>query len=287
MRLGCHVYRAPGHHAGLHEHIEAARVVAEDEGGVTLGAVQVFVGGPRERKIIVDPGEQEALRGYFTRTGLFAVAHNAYNADPWRGDPDAARFIREEAEVCQAAGIRGLVVHLPRLPVAAVAKYARRLVEAKAPDVRIYLETPAVTPKETYYDTPKKLAALFEALALIDPEKRTFGLCVDTAHLWVNGIDVGPRAVAASWLAALERGVVGKGWPVMIHANDSQRLRGTGPDAHAPLAEGHIWGEYRDNLGDSGLAAFVDFAQKHSIPVILERKPGDLRKDYLLLRKLV
>jgi len=284
MKLGCHVHRH-GDRA-LHECIEVARVEARDEGDVDLGSVQVFVGGPRKREIIVDPGEREALRLYFARTGVFAVAHNAYSADPWRGDPDAARFIREEAEVCQESGIRGLVVHLPRLPVAAVAKYARRLVGAGAPDVRIYLETPAVTPKETYYETPEKLAKLFDALAVIDPEKRTFGLCVDTAHLWVNGIDVGPYGVAAAWLRALERGVVDKGWPVMIHANDSQRLRGTGPDAHAPLAKGHIWGAYEDRIDGSGLAAFVDFARKHEIPVILERKTEDLKNDYLVMRRL-
>ena len=253
-----------------------------------LGAVQLFVGGPRQRTIIIDAGEAEALRAYLGRTGIHAIAHNAYSADPWRGDPDAARFIREEAAVCQAAGIEGLVVHLPRLPVAAVVKYAPRLI---SPGVRIYLETPAVTPRETYYETPQKLARLFATLLLADPERRTFGLCVDTAHLWVNGVDLQSYETAATWLRALERGLAG--WPVMVHANDSKRARGTGPDAHAPLAEGQIWGAYKDNLCESGLAAFVDFAQRRGAPFILERKTSPegklsdgLKNDYAVLRQL-
>ena len=74
----------------------------------------------------------------------------------------------------------------------------------------------------------------------------------------------------------------------MIHLNDSERLRGVGPDTHAPLAAGKIWGSYRDNLAGSGLAAFTDYAQRHDSPVILERKPKEaLKNDYLILRKLV
>jgi hypothetical protein len=74
----------------------------------------------------------------------------------------------------------------------------------------------------------------------------------------------------------------------MVHLNDSERPRGIGPDTHAGLATGKIWGEYRDRLGESGLAAFTDYAQRHDTPVILERKPKEaLKNDYFILGELV
>jgi sugar phosphate isomerase/epimerase len=209
-------------------------------------------------------------------------------AQPWRGDPEAARYIREEQRVCQEAGIEGLVVHLPKLPPDVVLRHAGAILEPGAPDVQLYLETPATRPAESLYETPAKLAALFRALraALPDLAPR-FGLCVDTAHLSTSGVDLRSRAAAEAWLAALE--AEADAFPrVMLHLNDSLRPLGVGPDAHAPLAEGKMWEAYRSRLDESGLAAFVEWARRRGAPTILERKPREaLRRDYLTLRKLL
>jgi endonuclease IV len=290
--FGPHVnrYHAQGSRPDIAEHIEAARREAEVEANFRITAVSIFVGGPHDRRINLREAEGAGLKAYIARTGIKVIAHSSYSAVPWRGDPDAARFIREEAAVCQAAGVTGLVVHLPKAPIAQVMRYIARLYNPSAPDVRIYLETPAVTPRESYYETPAKLAALFRAIrASLDPELLFFGLCVDSAHLWVSGIDLQTYASAESWLAALE--LVADVIPhdsVMIHLNDSERLRGVGPDTHAPLAKGKIWGDYRDRLNDSGIAAFTDYAQRHDTPVILERKPKEaLKNDYFIIVELV
>src|SRR5262245_3174127 len=290
--IGPHVnrYHAQGTRPDISEHIEVARREAEVEADFKITAVSIFVGGPHDRRINLREAEGARLAEYIDRTGIKVIAHSAYSAVPWRGDPDAARFIREEAAVCQAAGVTGLVVHLPKAPVAQVMRYIARLYNPAAPDVRIYLETPAVTPRESSYETPAKLAALFRQIrASLDPELRFFGLCVDSAHLWTCGIDLQTYAAANRWLTDLE--MVADVIPhaaVMIHLNDSERLRGVGPDTHAPLAKGKIWGEYRDRLGESGLAAFTDYAQRHDTPVILERKPKEsLKNDYFVLAELV
>jgi sugar phosphate isomerase/epimerase len=291
MRVGCHVNRhdAGGPRLSIAGHIEAARREAEHEAGLELAAAQIFVGGPRNRQITLRAAEAAELKEYAARTGLFVLAHSSYTAVPWRGDPDAARYIREEARVCQAAGIAGLVVHLPKQPAADVVRYAARLLDPGAPGVRVYLETPAVTPRETYYETPGKLAALFRALrAGPDPGLARFGLCVDTAHLNVSGVDLRTYEAAAAWLAGLEAASdVIPHDRVVVHGNDSLRELGVGPDAHAALAQGKIWGEFRERLGASGLAAFVDYAQRHDTAFILERKPKELLvDDYLVLAEL-
>lgn len=290
--IGPHVnrYHAQGTRPSIASHIEVARREAEVEADFKVTAVSIFVGGPHDRRINLGEAEGAELKDYIARTGIRVIAHSSYAAVPWRGDPDAARFIREEASVCQAAGVTGLVVHLPKLPVANVMKYIARLFNPDAPDVRVFLEIPAVRPRESYYETPGKLAALFRAIrAELDPELKYFGLCIDSAHLWTCGIDLQTYEAANTWLTALE--AVADVIPhdrVMIHLNDSLRLRGVGPDAHAPLARGKIWESYRDRLGESGLAAFTDYAQRHDTPAILERKPKEaLKNDYLILADLV
>jgi endonuclease IV len=289
---GLHVNRYHAAAAGaaasrpsIADHIRAAVAEARDVSGFSVGAAAVFVGGPKSRSITLGPEERTGLRELVASTGIRVIAHSSYAAQPWRGDAGAAQYIRDELRVCAEAGIEGLVVHAPKLPIAEVVRYAGGLTSAAAAAPRLYLETPAVTPAETYYETPEKLRALFTALREVPGR---FGLCVDTAHIWTSGVDLRSYDAAARWLGRLEE--VADVIPheaVMLHLNDSLRARGVGPDAHAGLAAGRIWEEYRDDLRRSGLAAFVDYAERHGTPVILERKPKEaLPADYAVLRRL-
>jgi endonuclease IV len=279
MIAGPHVNRnlaKSGARPSIVEHIRVAVDGADHGSGFTVGAVAVFVGGPNDRRITLTAGEAAELRAFTRETGVRVYAHSSYTAQPWRGDPDAARYIREEQAACIAAGISGLVVHLPKLPREAVLKYAGRI-ENK--DMMTYLEIPAVSPTESYYETPEKLGALFDCLP------PCFGLCVDTAHLNTCGVDLGPREAAEAWLLGLEARVDPR--RTLLHLNDSARPLGKGPDAHAALCKGTIWSGYRDRLPASGLAAVVDYARRHDVAAILERKPAEeLVNDYAVLREL-
>jgi endonuclease IV len=161
--------------------------------------------------------------------------------------------------------------------------------------VRVLLETPAVAPAEAHYSTPDGIAALFRQLRdEVDPRLERFGLCVDTAHLWCSGVDLAGYAAAEGWFERLERlAPLLPPEAVALHLNDSGRPLGVGPDRHAPLARGHIWGGYRARLQESGLAAVLDYARRHGVPAILERSgpPAEshaaLLEDYRLLRPLV
>ncbi len=290
--IGPHVNRvhARGARPSIAEHIEAARREAENDAGFMIQAASVFVGGPKDRRIIVSPDEAKNLQSYISDKKIRVIAHSSYSAHPWGGDPDAARFIREETGVCHAAGIEGLVVHLPKLPVSSVMKYIARLFNPGAESTRIYLEIPAVRPQESFYETPAKLAVLFQEIrSKLDPTLKYFGLCVDSAHLWTCGVDLSSYEAADRWLTDLEKN--SDTIPhdrVMVHLNDSERARGVGPDTHAGLMRGKIWSDFRDNPAASGLAAFTDYAQRHGTPMILERKPKEaLVADYLILRDLV
>lgn len=291
MIAGPHVnrYHAVGRRATMTDHIKAAVEEASDGAGFAVRVVSIFVGNPKGRTITLDEGEQNELANYIHNHHVDVIAHSTYSAVPWKGDPDAANFIREEAGVCHAAGIRGLVVHLPKAPIETVMRYIARLYNPLAGNVRIFLETPAVSPKETYYETPQKLAQLFRAIrAELDPNLLHFGLCIDTAHLWTCGIDLSSVDRANEWLDELEDlADVIPHEAIMIHLNDSARALGVGPDTHERLTGGRIWGDYAERLGDSGLAAIVAYSQRHDIPMILERKPKEaLQSDYLVLQRI-
>lgn len=162
--------------------------------------------------------------------------------------------------------------------------------------VRIYLETPCLKLKDENsknrteglvpYDSPEKLCSLMRQLKeTVDPHLMYFGLCVDTAHIWSSGQKIASYEEAKDWLDRFEKeaeGVIplgpGGGNVLMFHLNDEEHPRGSGADEHARLGMGRIWEGDADCLPRSGLQAFVDFARKWDVPMVLERK-GKRGKD--------
>lgn len=274
--FGCHVNRESAVRRDIANNISAAVREARDGSGFSMKAAAIFVGGPKNRKITLTDQECADIRAMDT----VVVAHNTYSASPWKGDPSAAEFIKEQLRTCQRAGIVGLVVHLPKLPADAVIRYLPRLHEPAAPDVKLYFETPAVSPKESYYETPAKLAALFRQI----PPEMNVGLCIDTAHIWTCGVDISTYALAERYTVELEamHGIIPP-QSIMFHLNDSQRPLGVGPDAHEALTHGQIWAPG----AGSGLIAFIDYIVKHNSIAILERKPASLlRSDYKIIKEI-
>jgi endonuclease IV len=271
--FGPHVNR--GRSASIAGAIEAARHAAAAE-GFQMTAAQIFVSEPRRPVINLRDGEAEALRRL---ENVRVVAHCSYVTHAWKG----TKHIHAEQRACQAAGISGLVLHLPKdLDVALL----RDIVDPLSPDVIIYLETPALV--RSPYDSPGKLAQLYAAIRGLGVADR-FGFCVDTAHLWTSGVDLSSRESAEAWISAYEALQAAGQLPaaLMLHCNDSGRPRGRGPDEHAPLCRGQIWSGYMESPADSGLAAFVAFAARTNAVLILERHDSHgLESDYELLLRV-
>lgn len=271
----------------VERHIEAARRWAADEHGFDARAAQIFVAGPRSYSLITTPGDAAGLRRYVDETGLALFAHGTYLDFPWGGSAPAAASIRRELGVCAAAGIRGLVVHLGTTPPGEVARRLPALLEGAPPQSappRLFLEVPAVLPRNAHYATPEGFAALVAAVREVDPRLERVGFCVDTAHLWACGADLRTRAAAEAWLQPLE-GALPPG-RLLFHLNDSLSERGSGKDAHAAFFAGKIWGGYRAEPRRSGLAAFVDFAVRHRVPAVAERKRDGIAADLAALARI-
>jgi deoxyribonuclease IV len=108
-----------------------------------------------------------------------------------------------------------------------------------------------------------ELAALVEAL---DAHPR-LGLCLDSCHLYVSGVDVTDPAAVDALVGEVEKGV-GLDRLRALHVNDAAAPLGSNRDRHANILEGE--------LGE-GLGAFLAHPSFQELPVYLE-VPGKDKK---------
>jgi deoxyribonuclease-4 len=101
-----------------------------------------------------------------------------------------------------------------------------------------------------------ELAAIFDAL---DRHER-LGICLDSCHLYVSGIDLTDGAVMDGLLAEVE-GRFGLERLRALHANDAKAPLGSNRDRHDNIGEGLI-GE--------GLGVFLGQPKLQDLPVVLE-----------------
>jgi deoxyribonuclease-4 len=104
-----------------------------------------------------------------------------------------------------------------------------------------------------------ELASLFDRL---EAHPR-LGLCLDSCHLWVSGVDVTDPARVEGLVGEIDRRV-GLVRLRALHVNDAAAALGSNRDRHANLGEGE--------LGD-GLRALLGHPRLQELPAILET-PG-------------
>jgi hypothetical protein len=98
-------------------------------------------------------------------------------------------------------------------------------------------------------------------LAAVPEHGNQLGVCLDTAHLWGAGFDVGTAAGADETLSAFDR-LVGLRRVSVLHLNDTKVARGSHRDVHARVGEGII--------GQAGLAALLRHPGLADTTVLLE-----------------
>ncbi len=115
-----------------------------------------------------------------------------------------------------------------------------------------------------------ELGARFEELremfaVMPDAWRDRVGVCLDTAHLWGAGYDIGTPAGLRHTLTAFDR-LVGLDRLGCIHANDSSKPFGSHTDEHQHPGDGLI--------GREPFRALVRDPRVQAVPVILEL-PGE------------
>jgi len=234
-------------------------------------AVGMFV--RNQRRWQAPPLSDEAARLFREtrkRLGIASVvAHGSYltnlaSTGELRRKSLAA--LRDELDRCRRCGIDYLVIHPGSAPdtqraIARIADALNRL-PADRPQActKILLETTS--------GAARGIGGRFEQLAAILERlerPRSFGVCLDTCHVFAAGYDLRtPRAYTRT-LEQFDR-VIGLGRLLAVHLNDSRGPLGSGLDRHEHIGAGRI--------GAKGFANFVNDQRLAGIPMILETPKG-------------
>jgi deoxyribonuclease IV len=244
------------------------------DNAVQMGAdaVQLFAQSPRTWRFPNhDPADLKAFRDRRDETGLPALVHALYlvnlaapdeavyskSVDTMRATVDAACAIEAEAVVFHVGSHlgAGFEVGLERV-VPALAQVLDRCNER----TWLLMENSAGA-GGTIGRSIDELAAIFDALG----RHERLGICLDSCHLYVSGIDVTDAATMAALLAEVDERF---GFERLraLHANDAKAPLGSNRDRHDNIGEG-LMGE--------GLGVFLGDPEVQDLPVLLEVPGAD------------
>jgi deoxyribonuclease-4 len=254
-------------------HVSSAGGIYSAVGRATeLGcrSLQVFPQSPRVWKPAVHSDEDLArFEELAAEAGLVAVCHAPYLVN--LAGTDDLMLERSEAVLAQALrtgrGLRAqaVIVHLGShlgsgfdAGLERAAPVLERVLELASDGTWLLLENTAGA-GGTMGRTIAELALVIERCGA----HPWLGVCLDTAHLYGSGVDVGDVAAVEAMLDELDE-TIGLDRLKALHINDSQMELGSNRDRHANVGEGLI-GER--------MAAFLGRPRLQDLPAVLET-PG-------------
>jgi deoxyribonuclease-4 len=236
------------------------------------GCVQLFVQSPRTWRFPNhDPKDLEAFRAKRKELEMPALVHSLYlvnlaapGDEIYRKSVETMRSTMETASEIDADGV---VFHVGSHLGAGFDAGLERVVPALAQVLEhvgertwLLMENSAGA-GGTIGRSVEELAILFDALG----RHERLGICLDSCHLYVSGVDV---TDAQTWDACLrevdER--IGLERLRVLHANDAKAPLGSNRDRH-------------DNIGDGlmgeGLGVFLAHPKVQGLPAVLEVPGAD------------
>src|SRR5437867_10180151 len=235
-------------------------------------AVQLFVQSPRTWRFPKhDPADLEAFRAKREEAGVPALVHALYlvnlaapddeiyakSVDTMRSTVDAACAIEADAVVFHLGSHLGAGFETG---FERVVPGIEQVLERCNERTWLLMEN-AAGAGGTIGRSIDELAAIFDALG----RHERLGVCLDSCHLFVSGVDV---TNASTWNALLEDldARIGLDRLHALHANDAKAPLGSNRDRHDNIGEGLI-GE--------GLGVFLAHPKLQGLPVVLEVPGAD------------
>jgi endonuclease IV len=268
--------------ANLGIHVAKGADVAESLAAAaakySLAAAQIFTHGPQSiARVKYDPGQ---VREAAVAAHLRLYVHSTYLTTVWRTDGDGHPNKRDmdhaldQFAAADEIGALGVVIHIPKLEVGAVAHGVSVLVEERkrnpahhAHSSKIILEMKALACHKTQsYETPKKIMDLVAEMASLGITPADVGICIDTAHIAAGRARIRTYAEAVAYLAAID-----PRWIALIHLNGNEydgNVRAGDKHCLALSEADKVWPSIE--YADSGCRAFVEFAHANNIDYILE-----------------
>jgi deoxyribonuclease IV len=257
MHIGAHVSSS----GGIHTAIDRAEAIGAE-------SVQVFTQSPRTwRQTNHDPATFERFRERRVEAGIDGVLCHALYLCNFAAPDDAiyeksVGALRSTMEVACAIGADGVVLHVGSHLGAGLDKGLERIVPALEQVLELCSDTTWLLMENsagaggTIGRSIDELATIFERL---DRHPR-LGICLDSCHLYVSGIDVTDRAVLDACIDEVGS-TIGLDRLRALHVNDSATPLGSNRDRHANMGEGL--------LGDD-LGVFLAHPKLQGLPAVLE-----------------
>ena len=234
-------------------------------------AVQLFAQSPRMWRFPEhDPADLERFRERRAEEGLGAVlVHALYLINLATPDDDLFARSRETLEktmdTAAALEADGVVVHVGshlgtgfEAGVKRAVPALRRVLKRCSETTWLLLEDSAGT-GSTIGRSVEELAVLVDAL---DRHER-LGICLDTCHLWVSGVDVTDRSVVDATVAEVDARI-GLDRLRALHVNDADSPLGSNRDRHVSVGEGVL---------GTKIGVFLAHPALQGLPAVLET-PG-------------
>lgn len=242
-RLGAHLPLAPG----MVKAVDRAHAIG-------ASAIQIFTDNPTAWRRRREPSKQlETFRTRSAELDIRPVAIHASYLVNLPG-PDTATFERSVAMLAgelagaPAFGARYVNVHIGSHRGTGVEVGMRRLVDgieevlARAGDcasaATLVLEN-SVGGGGGLGTSLDELASIADLLGTRGIRRSDVGFCLDLAHAWGAGIDVGDPAVVDAFLGGFDARI-GLDRLVLVHLNDTRSALGSRSDRHEHLAAGRI-----------------------------------------------
>jgi deoxyribonuclease-4 len=244
------------------------------DNGAAMGAeaVQLFVQSPRTWRFPEhDPADLAAFRSRREEEGVPVLVHALYLVN--LAAPDDAIYsksvdtMRSTVDTACAIEADGVVFHLGSHLGAGFETGLERVVPAleqvldRCNDRTWLLMENSAGAGGTIGRSLDELTAVFDAAG----RHERLGVCLDSCHLFVSGVDV---TDAPTWAALLEDldERIGLDRLRALHANDAKAPLGSNRDRHDNIGDGMI-GE--------GLGVFLAHPKLQGLPVVLEVPGAD------------
>jgi deoxyribonuclease IV len=257
MHIGAHLSSA----GGLHKAVDRAEAAGAD-------SLQVFTQSPRTwRPTNHDPATFERFRERRAELELAGVLCHALYLCNFAAPNDevyekSVAALRNTMEVACAIGAEGVVVHVGShlgsgldAGLERVVPAMEQVLELSSDETWLLMENSAGA-GGTIGRSVGELAVLYERLG----GHRRLGVCLDSCHLYVSGVDVTDAAALDALLDELDDSI-GLDRLRALHVNDSAAPLGSNRDRHANIGEGL--------LGER-LGVFLGNARLQGLPAVLE-----------------
>lgn len=273
MRFGVHMPQTGGFAKNV-------KRVAE----IGCRTIQIFPGNPTGWKMgKLDEKEIEKRVALLEETGIAPlVVHSAYLINLATNNEEfllkSKKLLDETMERAGFYGAPYVVLHTGNHGGAGVEKGMAQIITSIKEGLTRWPEAVTLLLENTA-GSGTALGSKFEELAEILQSfpKGRLGTCIDTAHGWAAGYDIGSAAAAKKVLDDFDR-IVGLENLHVFHVNDTKVECGAKVDRHAHIGEG--------NISLEGFGAILNYGWPEDFPFILETPENGTDWDKVNMEKL-